>query len=614
MHGRPVSLSSTGAADTGAIHRQCAACANSTESCADCAAKGDPIQREEGAGPFSPNSDGIHQAASAARTGGVPMDGSLRAYFEPRFGADLSGIRMHRDEPAARDINARAYAIGRNIAFAPGAFAPEKQDGLRLIAHEVAHTLQGGDVIHRQAEDAEEEEAALEPNPYLDAVETNEEEETPPATTSPPRTRTDTFEDRSGGGSTSFEEAVTRAPTVSGDLISGDVRRREIAPANDTEPEMEVSNEERPVVFDGVNCEIRLEHSFGFTLVADDPAGQGCEGSPVDQSAIDLDQVADTYLNAVRGAMNDEFVIRMGECEHSCAGRDIPIKVVLTRNDTSPDTAIAIVARSGRANAGAMCMGNFDEQLPIHEGGHQVLGRGDEYPEKDADLLDSMPEWGRTERVRNDSNVMGSRRRFGRFAVFHERDFRHALTFMRAALPDCTADLVSVGDVILDYRLMFRGGFGVLGGSASGFAGAGFDVGIPLTRSREWSLLVGAHGDFLAQLGADNRRLVLAGMRVGLERRFDGASISGRVFGGVGGGLSHELGSSRPGEFGEPPVEIAPRTGGFGQAELGAGLMLPTGNGGAFTADLRLSGGGELSLDPRALQWFNAGLMLGAQF
>ena len=84
-------------------------------------------------------------AASAVASGGRPLSGSERAWFEPRFGAGLSHVRLHTDAAAgraARDIGARAYTLGRHIAFAPGEYAPSSSDGRRLMAHELVHTLQ----------------------------------------------------------------------------------------------------------------------------------------------------------------------------------------------------------------------------------------------------------------------------------------------------------------------------------------------------------------------------------------------------------------------------------------------------------------------------------------
>jgi hypothetical protein len=79
------------------------------------------------------------------RSPGAMLDPETRAFFEARFGEDFSGVRIHTDSRAAesaRAVNATAYTVGRNIAFAPGSFAPATTKGRRLLAHELTHTLQ----------------------------------------------------------------------------------------------------------------------------------------------------------------------------------------------------------------------------------------------------------------------------------------------------------------------------------------------------------------------------------------------------------------------------------------------------------------------------------------
>jgi hypothetical protein len=93
--------------------------------------------------------------------GGVPLGAAERAFFEARFGADLSAVRVHTGEPAAvaaEHLGARAFASGSHIAFAAGAYAPRSVAGRALLAHELAHTLQPRTVaptIQRQTEHAE---------------------------------------------------------------------------------------------------------------------------------------------------------------------------------------------------------------------------------------------------------------------------------------------------------------------------------------------------------------------------------------------------------------------------------------------------------------------------
>ena len=91
---------------------------------------------------------------------GEHLPADIRAYFEPRFGADLGAVRLHRDRAgaeAAAAVGADAFALGPHIAFAEGSFAPQGAAGRLLLGHELAHVVQqrrggGGDAGDAAAE------------------------------------------------------------------------------------------------------------------------------------------------------------------------------------------------------------------------------------------------------------------------------------------------------------------------------------------------------------------------------------------------------------------------------------------------------------------------------
>lgn len=67
--------------------------------------------------------------------------------MERRFQFDFSRVRVHTDARAAADtraLGARAYTLGSQLVFAPGAYAPEQPEGRRLLAHELTHVVQHG--------------------------------------------------------------------------------------------------------------------------------------------------------------------------------------------------------------------------------------------------------------------------------------------------------------------------------------------------------------------------------------------------------------------------------------------------------------------------------------
>lgn len=78
------------------------------------------------------------------RSPGQPLDRATRAEMEPRFGQDFSRVRVHSDSRAAesaRAVNAQAYTVGNNIVFGADQYS-SSTFGLRLLAHELAHTVQ----------------------------------------------------------------------------------------------------------------------------------------------------------------------------------------------------------------------------------------------------------------------------------------------------------------------------------------------------------------------------------------------------------------------------------------------------------------------------------------
>jgi hypothetical protein len=79
------------------------------------------------------------------RSSGQPLDAGTRAFMEPRFAHDFSGVRVHTDAKAAESawaVNALAYTVGREVVFGAGQYAPATTAGRRLMAHELTHVMQ----------------------------------------------------------------------------------------------------------------------------------------------------------------------------------------------------------------------------------------------------------------------------------------------------------------------------------------------------------------------------------------------------------------------------------------------------------------------------------------
>jgi hypothetical protein len=85
---------------------------------------------------------------------GRPLEPALRRQMEPRFDYDFSQVRVHlgnQAERSALEIDADAYAVGRDLVFGAGKYAPDTAAGQHLIAHELTHVVQQtGAGLHRR--------------------------------------------------------------------------------------------------------------------------------------------------------------------------------------------------------------------------------------------------------------------------------------------------------------------------------------------------------------------------------------------------------------------------------------------------------------------------------
>ncbi|MGW4045202.1 eCIS core domain-containing protein [Streptomyces sp. NPDC004721] len=76
---------------------------------------------------------------------GQPLDPGIRRELEEQLGHDLSRVRLHTGRDAGQLtqlLGADAVAVGQDILFSEGAFKPGTDEGRRLLAHELLHTVQ----------------------------------------------------------------------------------------------------------------------------------------------------------------------------------------------------------------------------------------------------------------------------------------------------------------------------------------------------------------------------------------------------------------------------------------------------------------------------------------
>jgi hypothetical protein len=103
----------------------------------------DPIQAKATHTPDV--SANLETQIQSMRGGGQPLPASTRDFFEPRFGYDFSGVRVHTDSQAndaARQLNAQAFTLRQDVFFGAGYYQPDTFQGRSLLAHELTHTVQ----------------------------------------------------------------------------------------------------------------------------------------------------------------------------------------------------------------------------------------------------------------------------------------------------------------------------------------------------------------------------------------------------------------------------------------------------------------------------------------
>jgi hypothetical protein len=127
----------------------CGATAGISGECSECEKKteGKLQRRATAAGGSETAPPLVHEVL---RSPGAPLDAATRGFFERRLRPvagrhDFSRIRVHtgpQAAEAARSVDAHAFALGRDIVFGDGQYAPHTAAGRHLIAHELTHVVQ----------------------------------------------------------------------------------------------------------------------------------------------------------------------------------------------------------------------------------------------------------------------------------------------------------------------------------------------------------------------------------------------------------------------------------------------------------------------------------------
>ncbi|MFS8086896.1 MAG: DUF4157 domain-containing protein, partial [Acidobacteriota bacterium] len=144
-------LGTIGLGAPGMVHRKCA-CNGDGGDCSECKEKSASILQRTASNHAEPGPvpSIVHEVL---RSPGQSLDAGTRAFMEPRFNQDFSGVRVHTDDQAnqsARAVNAAAFTVGPNIVFSAGQYNPGSTHGQRLVAHELTHVVQQSAVAGRR--------------------------------------------------------------------------------------------------------------------------------------------------------------------------------------------------------------------------------------------------------------------------------------------------------------------------------------------------------------------------------------------------------------------------------------------------------------------------------
>lgn len=90
-------------------------------------------------------SDSIETRLKSGKGGGQPLPNETRDFMDSRFSNDFSGVKVHTGSDAvqlSKELGAQAFTHGEDIYFNSGKYSPHTDEGKKLLAHELTHTIQ----------------------------------------------------------------------------------------------------------------------------------------------------------------------------------------------------------------------------------------------------------------------------------------------------------------------------------------------------------------------------------------------------------------------------------------------------------------------------------------
>lgn len=496
--------------------------------------------------------NGFENYVESIKSAGESLPNEVRNFYEPRFGHDLSNVKIHTDSVAAksaRSINALAYTSGNNIVFSNDQFSPHTDSGKKLLAHELTHVVQQGNLKQQNVQLIQRTE----------------------------------FSPWSGQTGTDVPSTYSSANGV----ISERVQRT-------GDPNFAVP---MPSLLEFNTNTCSLTSTMEINFVPETNAANRLTTEQFDEAKARILQIGNTRLNGW-------ILIRAGNetpCPVNCRNHDISVRIVAAEGTGAYADTVMLGKNYERENAGHIA-GNSSEWTIWHEMGHIVLGASDEYAEE------GRP----AERVNeSDWSIMASSSSYGRVGLMHSRHFFHLAAWLSRKFSGCNFQTIEAErPIIIDWTpSLFTGGFG--GRSGGLYYSAGIEMGIPLDRLRRLSIILGPRFNFLWQ-SSDDTMSLLAGVRAGLRYRpfASGVGVDATLF-GEGGGVG--LTDLRSGTLGVSPyAEGGVSVGVTGVPSLPTLNLEFAGGGrtGTIPADPISGSASRTELQP----YFRLGLTIGATF
>lgn len=129
------------------VQRKCAHCEEEDKK---------HVQRKPLSEPITPfvqaKSEGGHNISntlnnkiSSSSGNGSSLDTATLSFMNNRFGNDFKDVRIHTSPEAIqmnRELNAKAFTVGKDIYFNKEQYQPGSGEGKKLLAHELTHVVQ----------------------------------------------------------------------------------------------------------------------------------------------------------------------------------------------------------------------------------------------------------------------------------------------------------------------------------------------------------------------------------------------------------------------------------------------------------------------------------------